>query len=327
MTSRSGSKRFADLPDSDAACIGCGYCLRGQTLDGRCPECGTVVAMSAAKAADEYAGMLAVGGQNDERRRSDLRWGPWLIIVAIVIEGIARMLPEGPATLVLRSALRVAACILAASGVYASTRSAVGLNQPRYANAVRRLLRVIVLAGVVGTLLKVAGIGPSYGQFAYIIPLLTPYVLLVGSLLFYVYAISVARACRQTAAVTSCAIVLVLLLGSMVFRAHDISQILGAWGWINFASPYDPMAHFPIVGSGFAPAGDLQRWSQVPANPKPAASVASMVLERLSAAVVTLVRSDAAGWFSLIALLQLAFMSGRPNLAGSAGNSEASSPP
>jgi hypothetical protein len=63
------SKRFSDLPDADPACEGCGYCLRGQPLDGRCPECGTAVAVSVAKVADRYAGMVAVGGQNDERRR------------------------------------------------------------------------------------------------------------------------------------------------------------------------------------------------------------------------------------------------------------------
>jgi hypothetical protein len=324
------SKRFADLPDADPACEGCGYCLRGQTLDGRCPECGTATAVSAAKVADRYAGMVAVGGQNDERRQSDLRWGPWLILAAIVIDGVATYLPGDSVFVIARSAMRVAACILAASGVYASTRSVVGVTEPLRLSIVRRLLRLGALTCVVGTVLAVVGSGMHYrsaGDLLRLPVLFVPWIALMGSTLYFVYAFGVARALRATAAAASSAIMVLLLLGIAGVRVYDSKDLAWNGGFSLIRSLNDPIAEIPILGSGFVPL--RERESRPPMRARLMAAMAApavgfAILEEL---VKEALRSNAAGWLSLLTLLQLALMSGHRAPAGSAENSEASSHP
>ena len=142
------SKRFSDLPDADPTCEGCGYCLRGQTLDGRCQECGTSVAASVAKVADRYVVIAAVSGIGDDRRKSDLHAGPWLLLAAW---GCTLTL------LLLRDSLRFEATKLCLwlyahgfgiAGIFVATRPARAIGEPWDLRVSRTLLRFLTVVAV-----------------------------------------------------------------------------------------------------------------------------------------------------------------------------------
>lgn len=188
------SKRFADLPESNVCCNACGYCLRGKTFADICTECGLPIASSAARIADGLLAISGATGQTDARRRSDLNWGPWLILAGGAIFAGSLMFDDiriGP----FKYPMQAIATMLAAAGVLVSTRAAKESNEPVALRILRLFLRTAAAVSVLLSVLNFV-VYPDASEWMrnadITIRVLLFYTNTVGTGLFMIYGGSVA---------------------------------------------------------------------------------------------------------------------------------------
>lgn len=303
----SGSKRFTDLPESDVLCDSCGYCLRGQPATGTCPECGVAVGRSAMQVADRLAGTVALTGSTDNRRRSDLRWGPWLILAAIGLTVVAMSLPYSGMGEMVKICIWMASWILAFVGVYASTRPAKGIRQPIGMRWLRSVLCFLALMCVILPIASIIIMLQSHFPYntlkANVVSPLEMYAAIaavLGTFLYYFYGFWIARLNDQRSVMVStvvCMIVITVLAGVML-ASNWLALNDPLMGWFSF-TPYIHVSWRPLSLSG-GPIG-------------------------ITVAPYFVSLATGAQWILPLTLLQLALMPGRVRTEDLTGKSAASS--
>jgi hypothetical protein len=307
----SRTRRYVDLPDSDVSCDSCRYNLRGQPLDGRCPECGISVAESAARVADRLRVAVELVGGGDERRMSDLRWGPWLVLAGGVVVMTLSLLPSNSFWGTVRMAAYLAAGILAVVGVVVSTRLPRDVRPAMWAVAlsvaVRALAWVFVLA-MVGCFLP---FGQIVGADLFARDIVV-WASVIGTTFYFLYTTRVAwSASERGAAVSSMAVVALSLLA---VSATTWGFGVGEFRFRPTALMSSRSSSTPILGLGLVIAAPLSSWFvRTAAHP--------FLMELFSKAILLL------PWAAMLALVQLGLMSGRRPGEGSDENTASSSRP
>lgn len=310
---KNDSKRFLDLPDSDVACAGCHYCLRGQPRDGRCPECGLAIGDSAARVADRLTSTIASTGVTDERRRSDLRSGPWLILAATVFVLLAAWMPNNRPGSTIRATTLFAAWCLAAVGVAVSTRPVIGASEHRLLAFLRFIARIAALLSIVGLLYAISRAismqRPVDALWLHAGTLLTVVAPVVATIAYYMYAGLIAAMARNRGTAVSCVLVVVSVLAGYGLMMSAVSA--GALGDRMATVQETELASLPLVGmSSLSLAGEGVLFRPQRVGPE----IWQVIL-------------IGTPWWCALTLVQLALMSGRRVPAVSAESIEASSRP
>lgn len=150
---------------SHIACITCGYDLRGQSIDSKCPECGMPVERSIRGDLLQYANRDWM--RSVTRGAALVKWGVWcvtayiplMVVVAIlfgiVLAGRVSVVYENVAMYVLTGAL-VIGLMFGGAGIFIATGA-----EPRSAIeeslwSARRLARYSVVAVVIASSVQIA---------------------------------------------------------------------------------------------------------------------------------------------------------------------------
>ena len=143
---------------ADLACSGCGYNLRGLTLDRRCPECGTTIARSAFGTDLRYSDPSWV--DKLQRGANLLRWYIALRIMMGVMGGAVGAIlgALGAATLMRLQAILIPVGLvvqcLGVAGAYLITTREPRVTLTEDPVTLRKVVRVCMLATFVGNTLN-----------------------------------------------------------------------------------------------------------------------------------------------------------------------------
>jgi hypothetical protein len=136
----------AVMVTADTPCRKCGYNLRGLSIDGRCPECGTPVGVSVNGYFLRYS-----DPQYIRKLRRGVRFMLWDVLVAIMAGiGIVVLLIAIPASAnsPIPKVVMMAAGVLGVVGAWLLTEpDPSGIGEEQYGTA-RKIIRVTLLIGV-----------------------------------------------------------------------------------------------------------------------------------------------------------------------------------
>jgi hypothetical protein len=133
----------------DTPCRKCRYNLRGLSIDGRCPECGTPVGYSTKGDLIRYSDPLWV-----DMLRRGISCIVWSVVVVIVGAILNAILSRGGAPSPISALVSLGGYILYLTGAWFLTApDPSGLGEDQYGTS-RQIIRYALLAGVVSQLLQ-----------------------------------------------------------------------------------------------------------------------------------------------------------------------------
>jgi len=146
MTSASGFPAPGGTVARDAPCRGCGYNLRGLSLDGRCPECGAMVGVSVQgdwlRFSDpQFIQMLRKG-------ISFILWSILISIIMVVVGAVLQLVMRmkgGPVVQLAGLAAYIPAII---GGWLLTSPDPSGVGEDHYGTA-RKFIRITLAIGVI----------------------------------------------------------------------------------------------------------------------------------------------------------------------------------
>ena len=142
------------IVDQDIPCRKCSYDLRGLSIEGRCPECGTPVGLSVNGELLRYSDPKFISTL--ARGVSLIRWGIVVLIAAVVVVMVAASAARGARPpLVVRLAPLIANVMMVAGAWLLTSRDPSGIGEDQYGTA-RRIIRFTLLVGISKDLLDLA---------------------------------------------------------------------------------------------------------------------------------------------------------------------------
>lgn len=130
---------------ADIPCRKCGYNLRGLNVEGKCPECGTMVGLSVSGDLLRFSDPEWVQGLGSGVRL--ILWGVVVMIVAMAAGVVLTLMREK----LLGSLMTLGAQGLSLAGWWILTRpDPSGIGEDRYGKA-RQIIRIGLIGGMVGS--------------------------------------------------------------------------------------------------------------------------------------------------------------------------------